>query len=595
MKGEKKRGVRLQVKLAGMMVLLMLSVMAAVGIYLVARVSVYYENAFRAQMQNVFTADTLSTLRESAAESVTALRDMVSAYSGRLGVGAGTDRDFFILDGRTGAVLEGGSHTGAGSVAFTNNVLAALSGEAGFGNRITDDCFDAAVPVEAGRERYVVYVRDDRTSTNELVAMLITVVLQAILFGLLIAVGISYILAKTLTRPIEGLTRGASRVAEGRFGADLPVRSGDEIGDLTENFNHMARTLERSMDDLNSEKNKYSALLVYMTDGVISFDASGRAEHINPTAREMLGCKEDAPGFDEIFGDSGITPEQVLSLPANEHAETELARGGAVLQVILSPTGSIVGERGIVAVVHDVTKERALEESRRKFVADISHELRTPLTNIKGYAETIAGDEAMPVPVRRRFLGVVQNEADRMLRIVQDLLTLSRMDNRSMSWKFEWVDLEESLESVNTAMQMRAGEKKHRLSLRMQGTLPLVWCDKERLEQVVVNLITNAVNYTPEGGEISVAARREGNDVYISVRDNGIGIPEENLGHLFDRFYRVDKARSRESGGTGLGLAITYEIVQKHHGEISVESRVGEGSVFTVRIPVDSGEERTEE
>jgi two-component system sensor histidine kinase VicK len=228
-------------------------------------------------------------------------------------------------------------------------------------------------------------------------------------------------------------------------------------------------------------------------------------------------------------------------------------------------------------------------------VADISHELRTPLTNIKGYAETIAGDEAMPVPVRRRFLGVVQNEADRMLRIVQDLLTLSRMDNRSMSWKFEWVDLEESLESVNTAMQMRAGEKKHRLSLRMQGTLPLVWCDKERLEQVVVNLITNAVNYTPEGGEISVAARREGNDVYISVRDNGIGIPEENLGHLFDRFYRVDKARSRESGGTGLGLAITYEIVQKHHGEISVESRVGEGSVFTVRIPVDSGEERTEE
>ena len=585
----------LHLKLALILVLLVFAVMVAVGEYLVLRVPAYYEDSFRKEMYNVFTADTISLFGESTKNGAAALRDVVSAYSGRMGIGTGRDRDFFILDGATGEYLEGGQNTGTGEVPFTPNILKALNGEVGSGNRITDSVFDLAVPVGADNHRYIVYIRDGKSDARALEWMLISIVLQAILFGLVVAILLSFVLSKTLTKPIEELTRGAKRVSEGEFELDLPVRSEDEIGGLTDTFNEMAGTLERSITALNEERDRYASLLLYMTDGVAAFNAAGALGHINPAAREMLGVgEEDEPTFGDVFSGTEVTAEQILALPGGEYAEVTLTREENILQVILSPTGSAEAERGIIAVVHNVTRERKLEDARRKFVADVSHELRTPLTSIKGYAETIAEDDGMPPALRKRFLGVVQNEADRMLRIVRDLLTLSRMDNRSMSWRFEWVDMENLLEDINTAMQIKAAEKHHRLTMVLRGNLPLVWCDKERIEQVVVNLLTNAVNYTPEEGVISLVADRSGDTVQISVQDNGIGIAKEDVPHLFDRFYRVDKARSRESGGSGLGLSITSEIVQKHKGTIQVESELGHGTTMTVLLPVDSGVGREE-
>lgn len=582
-------------KLALIMILLVCSVLVAVGEYLLVRVSAYYEESFRAAMYNVFTADTVSTLQESAAGGADALWDTVSAYSGRLGVGSGTDRDVYILDGSSGEYLAGGRFAGSESVPFTKNILTALNGKVGSGNGITEDCFDVAVPVEAEGGGYIVYVRDDKQQTDDLNRILIGIVVQAVIFGLLVAVLLSVILAKTLTRPIEELTRGARRVSRGEFAA-VQVRAGDEIGVLGESFNDMSRTLEHSVQVLNDERDKYSSLLLHMSDGVLSFDGSGACMHINPAARDMLGLGEgEMPEYATLFTAEEAALARVLARPAGEYTTLTLQREENILQVILSLAGSAGQEQSVIAVVHNVTREQRLEQARRKFIADVSHELRTPLTNIKGYAETISNDDDMPAPLRRRFLLVVQNEADRMLRIVKDLLTLSKMDNRSMNWHFEWVDMENLLENINTAMQMRAAEKKHSLTMVLQGTLPMVWSDKERIEQVIVNLLSNGVNYTPEGGSIRLIASREGDRVRICVHDNGIGIPESDLPHLFDRFYRVDKARSRESGGTGLGLAITAEIVAKHKGEIAVESEVGSGTTFTVTLPIDSGVGRGKE
>ncbi|MBQ3096478.1 MAG: HAMP domain-containing protein [Clostridia bacterium] len=581
-------------KLALIMILLVCAVMVAVGEYLLVSVAAYYEEDFREQMYNVFTADTVTTLRESAAGGLQELRDTVSAYSGRLGIGSDGDRDFFLLDGTTGKVLAGGEYQAVGdgaekTVDFTKNILLALSGEVGSGNRITDTCFDVAVPVSGGGNSFIVYVRDNKQQSTELNRILLSIIVQAVVFGLAVSVLLSVILSKTLTRPIEALTRGARRVSRGEFDQELPVYASDEIGGLTETFNEMSHALEQSVEALGAERNRYSSLLLHMTDGVLSFDRDGRCQHINPAAREMLGITEEADtDYATLFGEGGIPLSDILALPGGAHRTATLERGDSILEVILSRGGRGF-ELSAIAVVHDITQEQHLEEARRKFIADVSHELRTPLTNIKGYAETLDGDDNMPPHLRHRFLGVVQNEADRMLRIVKDLLTLSRMDNRSMSWHFEWVDMENLLENINTAMQIRAGEKHHTLSMVLQGTLPMVWCDKERIEQVIVNLLSNAVNYTPEGGSLQLIAGREEDRITISVRDNGIGIPEKDLPHLFDRFYRVDKARSRESGGTGLGLAITREIVEKHNGSIRVESRVGEGTLFVVTLPVDSG------
>ena len=240
-------------------------------------------------------------------------------------------------------------------------------------------------------------------------------------------------------------------------------------------------------------------------------------------------------------------------------------------------------------VIHDVTEQRRAEQTRREFVANVSHELRTPLTNIKSYAETIVqtGDE-LPPDLRSSFMNVILGETDRMTRIVQDLLTLSRFDSGRMEMNFTRFDLRQSVETVCRAEQLDAQGHGHTLTL-LPGPTAMVNGDQSRIEQVVMNLLSNAIKYTPDGGEITVSTGLEDSHVWVRVRDNGIGIPEKDLPRLFERFYRVDKARSRASGGTGLGLSIAQEILRLHNGEIQIQSVYGKGTVVTVRLPVAAG------
>ena len=243
---------------------------------------------------------------------------------------------------------------------------------------------------------------------------------------------------------------------------------------------------------------------------------------------------------------------------------------------------------GMLAVIHDETGRYELDKSRREFVANVSHEMRTPLTSIKGACETILADEAMGADMRSFFLNMAVEECDRMTRIVSDLLVLSRLDNKRTQWSIEKFDTSKMLAHIIEVMRVDADAHSHTLTYDAPTELVHITADKERIEQVLINILSNAIKYTPDGGTVTLSARAQSDSVKFEVRDTGIGIPEEDLPHLFERFYRVEKSRTSETGGTGLGLAIAKEIVEAHGGSISVTSTVGKGSVVTIVLPIET-------
>ena len=307
------------------------------------------------------------------------------------------------------------------------------------------------------------------------------------------------------------------------------------------------------------------------------------------TATEnLLGVRvEQKLSFDEMFADLDMpdTDETV----SRSFLTNEITRFGRVLSVTLAPYGALDGEGGVIAVIHDVTEQRRLDDARREFVANVSHELRTPLTNIRSYTETLldaAGE--LPLDTEKQFLGVISSESERMARIVTDLLTLSKLDYGRMELRMTRFSVSDLLKKVTNAMKLTAEDSGHMILVETEPNLPPMVGDRERIEQVVVNILSNAVKYTPSGGRIRLTAQRAGaNHVRVTVEDNGVGIPADDVPRLFERFYRVDKARSRAAGGTGLGLAIAKEIVEQHEGKIALTSEYGKGTTVTITLPTD--------
>ena len=290
--------------------------------------------------------------------------------------------------------------------------------------------------------------------------------------------------------------------------------------------------------------------------------------------------------FDELFADQAEL-DTLLTLKRPQYLEAQKTAGDRELELFMAPFSSDQTQGGALVVIHDVTEQRKSEQSRREFVANVSHELRTPLTNIKSYAETIvsAGDE-LPRELHDNFMGVIINEADRMTRIVQDLLTLSKIDYGKMEMNISRFSFAKAISNVYEAARLNAEQNHHHtMVFHCEDNIPDVLGDRERIEQVVMNIVSNAIKYTPDGGKIEIYAGSSGKSVFVRVTDNGIGIPEKDLPRLFERFYRVDKARSRESGGTGLGLSIAREILSQHRGEIKIDSVYGEGTDVRITLP----------
>ncbi|MCI2106858.1 MAG: cell wall metabolism sensor histidine kinase WalK [Intestinimonas sp.] len=579
-------------KLVLILVLLIVSLMTVVGAFLMNSVIVFYIRDFYTQMNEVFVQDEdfVSDLRTAApgeTDGAQAIQRLLASNMGALGVN-GRTRNYYVLDGRTGSCLASSSNDNGSILEDTPNLLTALNDQTeGDVSDVTANYMDLALPITRGGADYIIYIYDNRQMAQELNNSLSIIILEALAFGLVISVLLSFLLSKTMITPIERLTEGVQRVAAGNFSRRIVVSATDEIGVLTDNFNHMARQLQDTIREAENERNKLDTLFLHMKDGVVAFSRCGTVIHKNPAAEKMLGTEiSSSASYDSLF--HTIAPlDQVLALAQNGYLEDQLQTAGRNLELLLAPFDRESKEGGVMVVIHDVTEQRKAEEMRKDFVANVSHELRTPLTNIRSYAETLAESAELPLEMQQSFLGVILNESDRMAHIVQDLLTLSRFDSGRNELNLSRFSFATAVRDMYSANLMEAQRHDHTVELALAPDLPEIVGDRERIIQVMMNIVSNAIKYTPNGGKIRISAGLKENFIWMEVADNGIGIPPADRSRIFERFYRVDKARSRESGGTGLGLSIAKEIMKRHHGTLELVDRPGPGSTLRMTLPVE--------
>jgi two-component system sensor histidine kinase VicK len=418
------------------------------------------------------------------------------------------------------------------------------------------------------------------------------------MIALLITAGLGVVLARTITTPVKEMTRQARAVADGDFNRVVSVYSGDEIGQLGMAFNHMTRRLQEAILQQEEEREKLAGILSNMSDGVIAAKRDGQIILLNRSAEEMLQVKmADVINQGKTLYDLlRLPPEEEMPLFAQSEPliiEMMLAnREVVMMRLTFTPLQQDNGKKGgIIAVLQDVTEQERLEQQRREFVANVSHELRTPLTTIKSYVEALL-DGAMDDPdLSNRFLRVTMSETERMIRLVNDLLQLSRFDSQGIRLNCKDVDINQLLRYAADRFSMFSEQQGVQLSLAVHEQLPSVYIDQDAINQVLDNLLSNAIKYTQQGGSVSLqaTANPQQRRVYITVSDTGIGIPSRDLKRIFERFYRVDKARSRGQGGTGLGLAIARELVQAHGSDIEITSEWNAGTTVTFWVPFAKG------
>lgn len=575
----------IQFKIVLIFSILTLSVITVIGSFMLINIASFYNTEFSVAMNGVFSEDLIYQLEQSAgeAEPLERISEAIGSYIGPLGIDS--YRFYCIMD-ENGSVLKTSDASKSKDIDKTDNIILAMAGKPG--NKVNTDksYMDFAVPISgSGGSGYIIYIRDTKEELNSVTRNVITIVLQALLLAIVTSVVIGYFLGKTITVPIVKLTRRSERLASGDFAAIDESKAKDEIGQLSNTFRFMASALHDTIDEMNSEKNKVETILKNMTDGILAFNLDGELIHVNPEARKLLGDFDDA-GFNELFSKFGadISMGDLLYIKNSTPPERRITVGGKCLRLSFASIEQNESITGIIVVLHDITRQEKLEAARKEFVANVSHELRTPLATVKSYAETLMTgiDDA---ELQGRFLSVIVKETDRMTRIVKDLLTLSRLDeSKSTTEKNDLVDINSLLEGIAEKLYITAKKKNHTLICRSGEDIPPIKTNRDRLEQVIVNIVSNAVKYTPDGGRIELVSGGLGSDAYIKVIDNGIGIPEEKLPRIFERFYRVDKARSRDTGGTGLGLAIAKQMIEELGGSISIASRVNEGTEVTLLL-----------
>ena len=453
------------------------------------------------------------------------------------------------------------------------------------------DMLYMAVPARHGDDvvgvvRFALPASDIQAGIGSIVA---TVALSA-LAGAALAVVLAYYLARRTTRSVRVVTRAAERMASGDLEHRAEVFSGDEVEVLADAINSMAASLQDMVDGLSAERNKLSAVLETMADGVVVVDRDGRVALINHTAETLLEAKKDSfegRRFIEVVRDhelQNLVSGAIGSLK-QQHGDIELIKDRRSLSVTATPLSG-GGASGVLLTLHDQTRAQQIETTRRQLVSNVSHELRSPLASIKAMVETLEEGALEEREVAHDFLQRIHREVNRMSDLTDDILQLFRLESGQAQVRMSRVNLKALVQDVLTQFELRASTKGVALNTDLPGTLPDARGDEQRIRQVLVNLLDNAVKFTEKGGRVTISAEASGSNAVVRVSDTGIGIPREHLPHIFERFYKVE--RSRRDSGTGLGLAIVKHIVQAHGGEVRVESQEGVGSVFTFTLPIYS-------
>lgn len=402
---------------------------------------------------------------------------------------------------------------------------------------------------------------------------------------LMILVGI--FVSKVIIAPISSLIKSAEQATKTERVKYLgDGKRKNEINDLVSAFDNMNNELKENLNEATRQKKQMETILLHMTDGIIAFNIEGDIIHINPAAKTFLNVDKEST-FDEIFDkyNVDINLEKIIYLENWTSSEQKINVEDRTINLFFAPYKN-ENDRpaGVIVVIQDITEHVRLDSMRKRFVADVSHELKTPITSIMGYADTLLENE-IDREISNKFLERISTEAQRMANLVSDLLTLSRYDtSKAIAEKTEF-DLGELVKYTFEGLDLEMKKKSQSGECFVTSDVPLVYADKSGIERVVLNILTNAIKYTPENGNVKVYVGCVYNDAYIKIIDTGIGIPKDDLDKIFERFYRVDKARTREMGGTGLGLSIAKEILDRNGGMIDIKSEVGKGTEVVIRIP----------
>ena len=404
----------------------------------------------------------------------------------------------------------------------------------------------------------------------------------------LVNIAIAIYLAKYVIYPKNKFIESAEKVLpQETVEKEKKYKRKSEVKKIDDILTIMTKELNEKLREVSTQKNQIETILLHMTDGIIAFNMEGEIILVNPAAKNLLSIRPEDAKFEDIFKryKLDINLEKIIYLENWTSTEQRIQVEDKYINVFFAPFKNEEDRpSGVIAVIQDITEHVQLDEMRKEFVADVSHELKTPITSIMGYADTLLEGE-YDKETQNKFLEVIAGEARRMARLVTDLLTLSRYDSKNKSTEKTQFDLGELVKQCQDKLAIEIMKKKHDVNCFVTADVPPVYANRDDIERVVLNILTNSIKYTKEGGEIKIYVGFVYNDAYIKIFDNGIGIPEEDLNKIFERFYRVDKARTREMGGTGLGLSIAKEILDKNGGSIDIKSTVGKGTEVVVRIP----------
>jgi two-component system sensor histidine kinase VicK len=452
----------------------------------------------------------------------------------------------------------------------------------------------------------VVYLKANLDSVYSSVNSVTVIFATAALFATAIGMILAIMISRTITRPIDEMKKQTERIARGDYSGHVRIYGNDELGQLALAVNNLSIRVKDAQESSESERRRLDSVLAHMSDGVIATDRAGRITIINEMACEALEI-DDA---EQVVGQSildvlNLRDQYTIRDLLKNQDEITLDLSDVEHNQILNAYFSLIqrGEdgylSGLVCVLHDITEQEKIDRERRQFVSNVSHELRTPLTSMRSYIEALNDGAWKDPEVAPSFLKVTQDETDRMIRMINDLLSLSRMDSGRVKLDLELVNLNELFNYILDRFEMmlnQENEQQHEqknYTIKRDFTKRDLWVeiDTDKFIQVVDNIMNNAIKYSPDGGIITCRLLETHNHVILSITDQGLGIPKKDVNRIFDRFFRVDKARSRAQGGTGLGLAISKEVIELHHGRIWVDSVEGKGSTFYISLPYEEYEE----
>jgi two-component system phosphate regulon sensor histidine kinase PhoR len=460
-----------------------------------------------------------------------------------------------------------------------------------FSTTLQQDMFYVAQPFNISYLKGVIRLSIPLVDLDIISDRLKNVLSVSLLFALLFAILISYFASIFISQPIRDVSQTARKIAEGDFSRKVAAHTRDEIGDLADAFNFMSDQIKDRIEEFMINKSRLEAVLLSMVEGVMAIDLNSEIILMNETLKDFLQVKEDVAGRRPIEVVRNIEIQEIVDKALESKSKVESYEVTILLpyeRITLIHATSLVRDNnveGVVLVFHDITELRKLENIRKDFVANVSHELRTPVTSIKGYAETLINGAIEDEQNALDFLKIIYKDSERLAKLVEDLLDLSKIESGKVNLDVSPQPLQPIIDRVLAGLSMQIRERMITVDVNLPKKLPKVLIDERAIAQVFLNLIENAIKYNRPSGKVIISAREHEEFIQVDVEDTGIGIPQEDIDRIFERFYRVDKAHSRELGGTGLGLSIVKHMINLHKGEVFAQSKPDEGSIFSFTIP----------